>query len=64
MTFGERLRHKRERREWTQGQLSIKMKVSNKSIHRWEHDICLPTFKNLFRLAEIFGCTVSELLGR
>ena len=64
MTFGERLRHLRERKEWSQGQLGIKVKVDGETVHRWEHGICRPTWERLFKLCDIFDCSLDYLMGR
>lgn len=64
MTFGERLRHLRERKEWSQGQLGYKIGVNNETIYRWEYDIRKPSCDNLIKLSDIFGCSTDFLLGR
>lgn len=35
---------------------------SNASIVKWEKGQCLPSFETLYKLAELYGCTLDELL--
>lgn len=64
MNFPQRLKQKRERREWNQKELAAKLNVDNESISRWENGRCMPTLKNLIGLCTVFECSISELLGR
>ena len=64
MTFGERLKHKRERKELTQCEVAKKLGTSNETVFRWEHDMVLPSLINLISLADVFQCSLDELVGR
>lgn len=64
MTFGERLKHKRERKELSQCEVAKKLGTSNEKVFRWEHDMVLPSLINLISLADVFQCSLDELVGR
>lgn len=64
MTLGEIIKHKRERKELSQCDMAKKLGTSNESVFRWEHDIVLPSLINLISLADVFQCTLDELVGR
>lgn len=36
---------------------------TNASIVKWEKGQCLPSFETLAKLAELYGCTLDELLS-
>ena len=65
MTIGENIRDNRLRMGMTQKALAEKMYVSGKNIvGLWERDEVTPTIYNLCDLADIFGVTLNELVGR
>lgn len=65
MTIGESIRDKRLRMGITQKALAEKMYVSGKNtVGLWERDEATPTIYNLCDLADIFGVTLDELVGR
>ena len=64
MTLGERLRHKRERKELTQCEMAKILGTTIESVFRWEHDLVLPSLINLISLADVFQCSLDELVGR
>jgi transcriptional regulator with XRE-family HTH domain len=64
MTIGEIIRYKRKRLGLTQKQLADKAGFSKTSICYWECGIYYPSVMDLCDLADFFGCTTDELLGR
>lgn len=62
--FGDILRGKREALGYSQKWLSIKLGVSNYTISKWERGEAYPDILEACDLADIFGCTLDELVGR
>ena len=62
----ENIRKRREAMGLTRRGLAYLMGAgeSSKCISKWELGIGLPNANNLCLLADAFGCTVDELLGR
>ena len=61
--LGQTLRTARQAYGLTQGQLAIRLGVTRQAISKWEHGQSQPDLSNLRQLAELYGCTVDELLG-
>lgn len=61
--LGQNLRAARLHRGLTQGQLAVRLGVTRQAISKWEQDQSQPDLNNLKQLAEVYGCTVDELLG-
>lgn len=38
------------------------LEISPQAVYKWEEGINMPTASNLVKLAELYGCTVDELL--
>ena len=54
----------REDAGMTKTDLAGQLGVTRQAVGNWEKGISYPTAANLLQMAEIFGCTVDELLGR
>ena len=63
-TIGKRIAQHRKRLELTQDALAEKLGVTAQAVSKWENDQSCPDITMLPRLAEIFGITTDELLGR
>lgn len=63
-TLGKRIMENRKRLGWTQDRLAEQLGVSAQAVSKWENDQSCPDISLLPRLAELFGITVDELLGR
>ena len=63
-TIGKRISVNRKRLGLTQDQLAEKLGVTAQAVSKWENDQSCPDIATLPRLAEIFGITTDELLGR
>lgn len=61
--LGQTLRAARLSRGLTQGQLAVRLGVTRQAISKWEQDQSQPDLDNLRQLAEIYGCTLDDLLG-
>ena len=44
--------------------LAEKLNVTSQAVSKWETDNSYPDITILVKLADIFGCSVDELLGR
>lgn len=61
--FAERLRHAREHRYFTVGQLARRAAVARQQLHRWENALSLPRLETAARLAQALGCSLDFLAG-
>ncbi|HBC90112.1 MAG TPA: Cro/Cl family transcriptional regulator [Lactococcus sp.] len=63
MTFSERLKGIREKKELTQEQLAKRSGISRRMIQKYESGIARPRFDAAEKIASALEITVSELLG-
>ena len=63
-TIGERIKHHRKRLGMTQEQLAERMGVTPQAVSKWETNQSCPDISALPQLAELFGISVDELLGK
>lgn len=63
-TIGDRIKFHRKRLGMTQEQLAERMGVSAQAVSKWENNLSCPDISVLPELAEVFGITVDELLGK
>lgn len=63
-TLGKRIMAQRKRLGLTQDQLAEKLGVTAQAVSKWENDQSCPDITMLPKLAEIFGVSTDELLGR
>ena len=56
-----RIRELREAREMTQGELAERMGVDRTGVNKWESEVALPRARQLPQLADVLGCSISEL---
>ncbi|MBQ3099969.1 MAG: helix-turn-helix domain-containing protein [Clostridia bacterium] len=57
------IRQKRKDLRFTQDELANKLCVSKATISKWELAQCYPDITMLPNIAELFGCSIDELLG-
>ena len=57
------IRQKRKDLRFTQDELANKLGVSKATISKWELAQCYPDITMLPNIAELFGCSIDELLG-
>ena len=48
----------------TKYRLAKNLKISNQTTIAWHKGTSIPTIENLIRIANYFGCTLDELVGR
>ena len=58
------IREQRAQKKWTQAELAKRLGVERSTVAKWESGVSQPQAAHLIALAEVFGCTVDELLGR
>ncbi|MBO6237008.1 MAG: helix-turn-helix transcriptional regulator [Schwartzia sp.] len=59
-----KIREYRKQRKWTQEELANRLGVERSAVAKWESGKSQPQAARLVALAEVFGCTVDEILGR
>ncbi|MBE6985334.1 MAG: helix-turn-helix transcriptional regulator [Ruminococcaceae bacterium] len=63
-TLGERIKCHRKRLNMTQEQLAERIGVSAQAVSKWEHNQSCPDITVLPELADLFGISIDELLGK
>lgn len=61
---GERLTKKRKERGLSQFDVCKHINVSRNSLAGWEAGVVSPSFSNIVKLADLYGCSIDELAGR
>lgn len=61
--IGKYIAGKRKALGMTQKQLAEKLNMSDKSVSKWERDICLPDVSVYMELCEILGISINEFLA-
>ena len=64
MSLGENIRARLDEKNAKQADLAAYCAVSHVMITKIIHGLKMPSIPLLVRIAEYFGCTVDELLGR
>lgn len=54
----------REAAGMKQSELADRMNVRPPTVFKWENGMANPTIANLIQLAEVFGVSLDELVGR
>jgi transcriptional regulator with XRE-family HTH domain len=62
MKLGYKIYDLRHERKLTQVVLADRAGISPTAVHQYEHSKYNPTLQIMFRLCQVFGITVSELL--
>lgn len=63
-TIGDRIKYHRKRLGLTQEQLAEHMGISAQAVSKWENNLSCPDISVLPELADLFGISVDELLGK
>lgn len=64
ISIGERIKRYRMDRGWTQLQLARKADLTATCVSFYECDRSVPSLDSLWSLADAFGCSLDELVGR
>ncbi len=62
--YGEALRYQRDMAGLSQRELSVKINISQQNISRWERGEVLPSIDMCIKLADFYGISLDELVGR
>lgn len=63
-TLGNRIQRYRKARKMTQEELAERLNITSQAVSKWETDNSYPDLELLCKLAEIFNCSLDELMGR
>lgn len=63
-TFGEILAQKRAKYGWTQSELANKVNSNQRVVSAWEVGRNQPRLDTIILFADLFECTIDELVGR
>ena len=62
--IGETIQRKREERGWRKYHLAQYLETESRQVMLWEMGVTKPGAYYLERLADLFGCSVDEMMGR
>ena len=62
--IGENIKKFRTEKEWTQKDLADRLYVTAQAVSRWENGEVEPSISTVTTMAELFGVSVDEMLGR
>ena len=55
------IKYLRKSRGMTQSQFAERMGVMQNTVSQWEHEVSLPHIRQLPLMAQVLGCTISDL---
>ena len=64
LNYGEAIREQREKLGLTQSMVAKKINTSHQNISRWESGKILPSIDFCVKLADLYGVSLDELIGR
>lgn len=64
MNFGETLAFHRKKAKLNQQELAVCINTSQQNISRWEHNEVEPSLSFCIALADYYGISLDELIGR
>lgn len=64
LNYGEALKEQRERLGLSQSALANKINTSHQNVSRWESGKILPSIDFCVKLADFYGVSLDELVGR
>jgi transcriptional regulator with XRE-family HTH domain len=64
LNYGEALKYQRESNGLKIAELAKAMQISHQNISRWESGQVLPSIDFCVKLADFYGITLDELVGR
>ena len=62
--YGKYLKYHREQNGISQRNLEKQTGIKQQNISRWENDEAIPSIENCEKLADFYGITLDELVGR
>ncbi len=64
LNYGDSLREQREKLGLSQSMVARKIETSHQNISRWESGKILPSIDFCVKLADLYGISLDELVGR
>lgn len=64
LNLGEELKYHRQKMQLSQGELARLIDTSQQNISRWEKNEVEPSISFCIKLADYYGITLDELVGR
>lgn len=64
MNYGNELKSHREQAGISQTELAKQIGISHQNINRWERNLVIPNIDFCVKLADFYGITLDELIGR
>ena len=64
MDIAESLKQNREQRGMSPYELAKALEVNHQNIYRWERGVVMPSMEMCVRLADFYGISLDELIGR
>lgn len=64
LNYGEALKYQRESNGLKIADLARALEISHQNISRWESGSVLPSIDFCVKLADFYGITIDELIGR
>ena len=64
MSIGYYLKMQREQAKLSQGELAKQTGITQAAISRWEDDLRVPSIESCIKLADFYGISLDELVGR
>ena len=64
MNYGEALKHQRKQYGISQLELAKRTGISQQNINRWEKGTVIPNIDFCVKLADFYGISLDELVGR
>ena len=61
--LSENLKVLRKQKGFSQEELAVRVNVARQTVSKWEKGLSVPDADTVIKLAEVFGVSVSELLG-
>ena len=62
--YGSALKQRRIENKLTQEQLAKETGITQAAISRWEDDLRVPNIESCIKLADFYGISLDELVGR
>ncbi len=63
-SFGKRFQNYRKNAKLTQEEVATKLNITAQAVSKWENDLSAPDISLLTEIADMFGTTVDEMLGK
>lgn len=64
LNYGEAFKEQREKLGLSQSTVAKKINTSHQNVNRWESGKILPSIDFCVKLADLYGITLDELVGR